>query len=74
MFFVPGDVDPSQSTLPNVDAYILARGGTCATRHTARVAAPRTASRTGTHGPRVCDVAAVVFPMNETENAIQTPS
>jgi hypothetical protein len=67
---VTGDVDPSQSTLPTVDASILAHGGACATRYAARVAA----SRTGTHGTRVSDVAVVVLPMNETATAIQTPS
>jgi hypothetical protein len=46
MFLVPGDVAPSQSTIPNADASILAHGGTCATRHAARVAASQTASRT----------------------------
>jgi hypothetical protein len=45
-FLVPGDVAPSQSTQPSADASILAHGGTCATRHAARVAASRTASRT----------------------------
>jgi hypothetical protein len=74
MFLVPGDMAPSQSTLPTANASILAHSGTCATRHAARVAASRTASQTGTHGPRVSDVAAVVLPMNETSTAIQTPS
>jgi hypothetical protein len=74
MFLVPVDVAPSQITLPTADASILAHGGTCATRHAARVAASRTASRTGTHVLRLSDVAAVILPMNETATAIQNPS
>jgi hypothetical protein len=82
MFLVPGDAAPSQITLPTAYASILAHDGTCATQHTARLAASRTASRTaaqtaaqtGTHGPRVSDVTAVVLPMNETATPIHTPS
>jgi hypothetical protein len=35
VFLVPGDVDPSQSSLPTANASILAHGGTCATQHAA---------------------------------------
>jgi hypothetical protein len=40
-FLVPGDVTPIQSTLNTDEATILANGGTCVTRHAARVAVLR---------------------------------